>query len=319
MKPENLTLSPTDAAPAVARTCPRCSHVRKPTDDAPAWQCPRCEVAYDKVLPAETASRHDRNKPVARTRPAPQRPWTLILLAGMVAAMLGLVGWKWQSRQAQTAERAARAQNDALAAQVNAERARLDGVQQLADAERQWRHNQGPQALSTVQTMANSGNARAMVLLSAMLSEGRDIAKDHALAMDWLRKAAAQGSALAWVRLGYIYEKGLGEPRQPSLAENWYLKAARQGDPSGLYSLGLLYTQNLEGVGQRPVAAHMLLTLATRAQEANPQNDSLTPHNHSAFWAQGALRRLSETMAVADVAEARRRADAWRPGMPLEF
>lgn len=194
MKPENLTLSPTDAAPAVARTCPRCSHVRKPTDDAPAWQCPRCEVAYDKVLPAETASRHDRNKPVARTRPAPQRPWTLILLAGMVAAMLGLVGWKWQSRQAQTAERAARAQNDALAAQVNAERARLDGVQQLADAERQWRHNQGPQALSTVQTMANSGNARAMVLLSAMLSEGRDIAKDHAPA---LHKVAAQGSSTA--------------------------------------------------------------------------------------------------------------------------
>lgn len=190
MKPENLTLSPTDAAPAVARTCPRCSHVRKPTDDAPAWQCPRCEVAYDKVLPAETASRHDRNKPVARTRPAPQRPWTLILLAGMVAAMLGLVGWKWQSRQAQTAERAARAQNDALAAQVNAERARLDGVQQLADAERQWRHNQGPQALSTVQTMANSGNARAMVLLS----EGRDIAKDHAPA---LHKVAAQGSSTA--------------------------------------------------------------------------------------------------------------------------
>ena len=89
MKPENLTLAPTDTAPTVARTCPRCSHARKPTDDAPAWQCPRCEVAYDKVLPAETASRHDRNQPVARTRPAPQRPWTLILLAGMVAAMLG--------------------------------------------------------------------------------------------------------------------------------------------------------------------------------------------------------------------------------------
>jgi hypothetical protein len=30
-------------------TCPKCSYARTPADEAPAWQCPSCGVAYAKV------------------------------------------------------------------------------------------------------------------------------------------------------------------------------------------------------------------------------------------------------------------------------
>lgn len=31
------------------RICPKCSYVRKETDDCPEWQCPSCQVAYNKA------------------------------------------------------------------------------------------------------------------------------------------------------------------------------------------------------------------------------------------------------------------------------
>lgn len=33
--------------------CPKCSYERQPTDIAPDWQCPSCQVAYAKVLQAQ--------------------------------------------------------------------------------------------------------------------------------------------------------------------------------------------------------------------------------------------------------------------------
>lgn len=33
----------------MTRICPKCSYARKPTDEAPEWQCPSCQVAYIKA------------------------------------------------------------------------------------------------------------------------------------------------------------------------------------------------------------------------------------------------------------------------------
>ena len=37
-------------------SCPKCSYVRKPADTAPAWQCPSCGIAYNKVRPTPAAA-----------------------------------------------------------------------------------------------------------------------------------------------------------------------------------------------------------------------------------------------------------------------
>lgn len=38
------------------QTCPKCSYTRKPDDNAPDWQCPSCQVAYNKVTPEALAA-----------------------------------------------------------------------------------------------------------------------------------------------------------------------------------------------------------------------------------------------------------------------
>ena len=39
------------------RPCPKCAYVRTAQDANPAWQCPRCQVAYAKFDPAAVAAR----------------------------------------------------------------------------------------------------------------------------------------------------------------------------------------------------------------------------------------------------------------------
>jgi hypothetical protein len=36
--------------------CPKCGYARKPSDDAPQWQCPSCKVAYNKALKTQNSA-----------------------------------------------------------------------------------------------------------------------------------------------------------------------------------------------------------------------------------------------------------------------
>jgi hypothetical protein len=49
------------------QTCPKCGYVRKPTDTAPEWECPSCQIAYAKfgTLPHGHAHSMDSAIPVA--------------------------------------------------------------------------------------------------------------------------------------------------------------------------------------------------------------------------------------------------------------
>ena len=47
--------------------CPRCAHQRRPTDCNPAWECPRCGVAYNKVVTPQTPSLLDGLVPGAES------------------------------------------------------------------------------------------------------------------------------------------------------------------------------------------------------------------------------------------------------------
>ena len=45
--------TPVTFEPVTGKVCGSCGHVRKSTDTNPDWQCPACEVAYDKATPKE--------------------------------------------------------------------------------------------------------------------------------------------------------------------------------------------------------------------------------------------------------------------------
>jgi glutaredoxin len=44
----------------MTRICPKCSYARKPTDEAPDWQCPSCKVAYIKAGGEPVAAHYGR-------------------------------------------------------------------------------------------------------------------------------------------------------------------------------------------------------------------------------------------------------------------
>jgi hypothetical protein len=139
MKPDTeLSLAPLDTpaaaatpapppAPPGGRTCPRCHYTRQSTDTAPAWQCPRCEVVYDKAVPRSRARGGDEDEPPRPARStrqaAPQRPWTLIALGGAVLAGAALLAWKAADDRDRATQQAARAASDARAALVDDTRA----------------------------------------------------------------------------------------------------------------------------------------------------------------------------------------------------
>ncbi|RZJ11517.1 MAG: hypothetical protein EOP39_06125 [Rubrivivax sp.] len=66
--------------------CAKCRHLRPVDSAAPAWQCPGCGIAYDKVLLDVERNGVDRPSRTVRTRSS--LPWRALLIVGAVAAGL---------------------------------------------------------------------------------------------------------------------------------------------------------------------------------------------------------------------------------------
>lgn len=306
------------------RQCAACSYVRQPSDSAPPWQCPRCQVVYDKVMPASTAERVQARTP--RIHPSQVKPqrrfplgWALLLVT---VSILGLGLWKWRQAHPSASELAARAQDKARVQAVATAQAQLGREAELVAADKQLRMgDKSSQGLAVLQRYADQGDPSAMVRLAVLYREGTGVTKSHEQSMQWLRKAANEGSGAAFVHLGYVFEKGMGEPQDPAHAANWYAQAARQGHSAGLYALGLMYAGHPDGFQKDAIRAHALLDLAQRAHENQAGLASvdaeLMPYGLSAAWAGGALRGLAKSMSAVDVARAKALADAWQPGQAL--
>ncbi|MFC7298230.1 glutaredoxin family protein [Herminiimonas aquatilis] len=69
------------ALPNMTRICPKCSYVRKPTDEAPEWQCPSCQVAYVKASGEAVSANYGRYAtPVAKNKSTSAAlKWAVIL------------------------------------------------------------------------------------------------------------------------------------------------------------------------------------------------------------------------------------------------
>jgi uncharacterized protein len=305
---------------AEGRVCPKCSYVRQSADTAPAWQCPRCEVAYDKALSSSTAQRAQRREtPIHPSQRKPERsvPWGWVTLACVVLA-LGLAGWKWRQGHPNASELSARAQNQTRSQEVAAAQAQLATETELTTAYDNARRGEQPaQALATIERFAADGNTRAMLRLALLYGRGEGVGKDHPKSMQWFRKAANEGAGLAFMHLGHIYETGRGEPQSDEQAANWYLKAARQGNHAGLYALGLMHAKGVPGAPKNPVLAHMLLDLADRAYSKDTAQDPLRLESKSGAWANGQLRGVAKNMSQVELVKAKDLADAWQPGQPF--
>jgi localization factor PodJL len=112
-----------------------------------------------------------------------------------------------------------------------------------ADQEKTRAKTDQPQ---NIVALANDGNAGAQFELASRYMDGRDIARDTALAAQWFEKAAQQGLAPAQFRLGSMYEKGIGVDKDYAAARKWYNAAATAGNARAMHNLAVLLIEGEE-------------------------------------------------------------------------
>lgn len=152
-------------------------------------------------------------------------------------------------------------------------------------------------ALKEIRPLAQKGDAKAQENLGLMYATGRGVPQDLVEAEKWIRKAAEQGLSEAQYNLGLIYIKGLGVKKNNAEAFKWLRKSSEQGYANAQYSLGVMYIQGL-GVPKDFIQAYMWLSLAG----AQGNQDALN-----------AIRAIQEKMTPAQISEAKKRADKWKP------
>jgi len=136
---------------------------------------------------------------------------------------------------------------------------------------------------------------------AAAAYEGKDMATAVRLWKIW----AERGNAEARTLLGAMYWRGEGVPRDHKEAARLYLLAADQGYARAQNDIGFMLGFG-EGIPPRDdVEAYKWLSLAIERYTAKNE-DRLTQAKHD-------LATLAKRMTPAQIAEAPRRARAWKP------
>jgi len=129
--------------------------------------------------------------------------------------------------------------------------------------------------------------------------------KDMATAVRLWRIWAERGNAEARTLLGAMYWSGEGVPRDHKEAARFYLLAADQGYARAQNGIGFMLGFG-EGIPPRDdVEAYKWLSLAVERYTAKNE-DRLIQAKHD-------LATLAKRMNPAQIAEAQRRARAWKP------
>jgi uncharacterized protein len=144
---------------------------------------------------------------------------------------------------------------------------------------------------------ADQGRAEAQNILGVMYAKGRGVARNALLAAKWFRRAADQNHPGAQMNLGLLYAMGHGVEQSDCEALKWFRKAAGQGSAEALTLLTAIYFTG-RGVAQNYVLAHMWCNLAA----ARGDCEALANRD-----------QLAKMMTPAQVAEAQRLAEAWKP------
>jgi uncharacterized protein len=171
--------------------------------------------------------------------------------------------------------------------------------------------------LSHVEGSPEQPTPKNQVPLSGQTYEDANAAinrRDFRTALSILRPLAEQGNAKAQTALATMYEAGWGVPQNYTEAMNWHRRAADQKDPYGQMMIATMYRDG-HGVPKDYVRAYMWYELASRSDEPAPEPGINTPAQNAQLM-RDLLAKFD--MTPAQVAEARRLADEWKPGQTTE-
>jgi hypothetical protein len=83
--------------------------------------------------------------------------------------------------------------------------------------------------ISEIKAKAGQGDAQAQASLGDLYYYGQGLAKNHAEAVKWWRKAAEQGDPKSQFSMAFCYFQGLGVERDVAQAMKWYQSTTNQG------------------------------------------------------------------------------------------
>ena len=127
------------------------------------------------------------------------------------------------------------------------------------------------------------------------------------------RPLAEDGHPKAQYQLGVMYYYGEGVPQDYNKAAEWYERAAEGGDADAQFNLGLMYAHGI-GVEQDYLSAHVWFNLAaTVYAKRNRETWAIQDPKLAARNRDWSLSKLTTTQ----IAEARRRVQAWKASNPL--
>lgn len=157
------------------------------------------------------------------------------------------------------------------------------------------------QSLGWYQKAAKQNHPEAMIALGTIYMEGAEgVARDCKQAITWFEKAARIGRVETLNNMGFIYERGgPGVKKDLTLAVFYYRQAADKGFGKAQMNLGCLYNDG-RGVTQDRVEAYKWFLLSTQ--------NGAGAANHYLQKLEGLPKPL---LTPAQIAEARRRAEAW--------
>lgn len=130
--------------------------------------------------------------------------------------------------------------------------------------------------------------------------DGKGVPRSLTESIKWLQRAAEQGDIGSQFALGSRYMAGKGVKQDNAEAVKWMKRAAEQGDYVSQAALGGAYAQGL-GVQQDHIEALKWLTIA-QAKKSFMEKQIQTNIN-----------LLLGVMTAAQIAEAKQRADQWKP------
>lgn len=202
------------------------------------------------------------------------------------------------------------------------------------------------QAVEWYRRSADQGHAGGQWGLSCMYCQGFGVPKDEPLAADLMRRSACQGYAEAQCELGWMYDTGTGVPVNVGESVRWTRLAANQGQAVALAGMASKYHRG-EGVEKDVVeGAHWARLAADKgnatgflhlsnmyldgrlcgvdfieAHKCMNLAGKYTPEDNKKGYEDcvEALRLIEQLMPRPQIAEARRRAKAWRPNQGLEI
>jgi TPR repeat protein len=197
------------------------------------------------------------------------------------------------------------------------------------------------QALSWFRRAAERHDPYGQFKLGFMYRRGIVVEQDFARAIEMYERAAGRGFAPARAELGYMHAQGEGVPVNLGIAVTMLTRAGVEGGiPSALFSASMLVRKDTDYQGDTAGVALELLgmaagmdfapamvALATMLQSGDgcdvDRVEALKWHllasrhrdGEAAIrdLAQAWIPRLDATMSPAERAEARARADAWKP------